>query len=149
PPPTATTTITHRSRCLPIGRAPMHRPGLPKRGQEPVLPEPNEPSRRNCWRSTNSELLRHNGILAIITAAEWLVRIHVDVCLDEMLRPVGEHEVGASGMTRLETKGDAPVIGGPCSIVFGVHGLPVLVQMTIRIGRDLVVDRDDCAVEVV
>ena len=52
-------------------------------------------------------------------------------------------------MTGLEAEDDAPVITGPRGIVLGGHRLPVLIQMAIRVRGDPVVDRDDCAVDVV
>src|SRR5439155_10644428 len=60
-----------------------------------------------------------------------------------------EHKVAAAGMTRLKTKDDPPVIGGPGGIVLGGHWLPVLIQMAIGVRGNLVVDGDDRAVDVV
>src|SRR5207247_8550727 len=72
-----------------------------------------------------------------------------DCVMKGMHRAVGQQKLAAAWMTRLETKEDAPVIAGPCGIVLGVSGLPVLVQMAIRIRENFVVDGDDRAVQVV
>src|SRR5262245_46370747 len=79
--------------------------------------------------------------LAVVAAAELVVRLVVDPVADEVDRPVGEDEVRPARVVRLEPPGDPPVPHAVDRIDPGATGLAAAPAPRSHLG-DLPVQRD-------